>query len=137
MSQEERLQMLGKDVIEALAPLVKWKYDDFHKVMLAEFSVDKEDQVLFTLQQVLPNCWDAKTIKKAPEQVKHYAGSFSKLIRQQKLFSANIDSHPQIMLAWWPWGHGATISARVFLTNTAPFVAKRGFFQKLSGFLQN
>ncbi|MDU0354335.1 hypothetical protein RS130_10685 [Paraglaciecola aquimarina] len=132
MSQEERIQMLGKDIIEALSPLVKWKYDDFHKVMLAEFSVDKEEQVQFVLQQVLPNSWDAKSIKKAPGQVKHYAGSFSKLIRQQKLFSADLESHPQVMVAWWPWGHGATVSVRVFLTNTAPYVEKRGFFQKLT-----
>ncbi|WP_158967509.1 hypothetical protein [Paraglaciecola sp. L3A3] len=132
MSQEERIKLLGKDVIETLSPLVKWKYDDFHKVMLAEFSVDKEDQVLFSLKQVLPNFWDTKSIKKAPEEVKHFAGSFSKLIRQQKLFSADIESHPQIMLAWWPWGHGATISVRIFLTNTAPFVAKQGLLQKLS-----
>jgi hypothetical protein len=54
MNQEELIQTYGKDVIEALSSIVNWKYDDFHNVMLAEFSVDKQDQVLFTLQQVLP-----------------------------------------------------------------------------------
>ena len=132
MNQEEQIQTYGKDVIEALSLIVKWKYDDFHNVMLAEFSVDKQDQVMFTLQQVLPVNWDAKSIRKAPAEVKHYAGSFSKLVKQQKLFSSNIEHHPKVMAAWWPWGHGATVSLRLFLTNTSPFVAKTGFVHKLT-----
>lgn len=132
MNQEEQIQTYGKDVIEALSPIVKWKYDDFHKVMLAEFSVDKQDQVLFTLQQVLPVCWDVKSIKKAPDEVKHFSGSFCKLVKQQKLFSTNIERQPKVMVAWWPWGHGATVSVRLFLTDTTPFVAKTGIVHKLT-----
>jgi hypothetical protein len=132
MNQEEQIQIYGKDVIEALSSLVIWKYDDFHKVMLAEFSVDKQDQVLFTLQQVLPVNWDVKTIKKAPEEVRHYAGAFSKLVRQQKLFSTDVQRHPKVMVAWWPWGHGATVSVRLFLANTSPYEAKTGFIHKLT-----
>ena len=132
MNQEEQIKTHGKDVIEVLSSIVIWQYDDFHNVMLAEFSVDKQDQVLFTLQQVFPVSWDAKTIKKAPGEVKHYAGAFSKLIKQQKLFSTNIERHPKAMVAWWPWGHGATVSIRLFLTETSPYVAKTGFMHKLS-----
>lgn len=132
MNQEEKIRVYAKDLVEALSPIVKWKYDDFHKVMLAEFSVDKQDQVLFTLQQVLPVNWDVKTIKKAPDEVKFYAGPFAKLVKQQKLFSTNIERHPKVMAAWWPWGHGATVSVRIFLTNPSPFVAKTGFLRKLT-----
>ena len=42
MNQEQQIHTYGKDVMEALTSLVKWKYDDFHKVMIAEFSVDKQ-----------------------------------------------------------------------------------------------
>jgi hypothetical protein len=132
MNHEEQIQAYGKDVIETLSSMVKWKYDDFHKVMLAEFSVDKQDQVLFTLQQFFPMCWDVKTIKKAPHETKHYAGAFSKLVKKQKLFSINIEHNPKIMAVWWPWGHGATVSVRIFLTNTSPYVAKTGLFRKLT-----
>ena len=132
MNQEEQIHTYGKDVITALASEVKWKYDDFHKAVLAEFSVDKQAKVFFTLQQFLPVNWDVKTIQKAPEEVKHYAGAFSKLIKHQKLFSTNIERHPKIMVAWWPWGHGATISVRLFLTNTSPYVIKTGFIHKLT-----
>lgn len=132
MSYEEKIQEYGKDVLEAMSSMVKWKYDEYHQVMLAEFSVDKQDQVLFTLQQHLPVCWDVKTIKKAPDQVKHYAGKFSKLVKQQKLFSSNIERQPKVMAAWWPWGHGATVSVRLFLTDTTPIVPKTGFIHKLT-----
>ena len=136
MNKEEQIKTYGKDVIAALASMVKWKYDDFHNVMIAEFSVDKQDQVLFTLRQVLPVNWDVKTIKKAPKEVTHYAGAFSKLVKQQKLFSTNIERHPKIMVAWWPWGHGATVSVRLFLTNTSPYVTKTGFIHILIAFLR-
>lgn len=132
MNHQEQIQTLGKEVIDTLSPMVKWKYDDFHNVMLAEFSVDKADQVMISLQQVLPVSWDAKTIKKAPEEVRHYAGIFAKLTKKQVLLSTNIAQKPQIMVAWWPWGHGATVSVRLFLTNTAPYVAKTGFFHSLT-----
>jgi oxalate decarboxylase/phosphoglucose isomerase-like protein (cupin superfamily) len=134
MSKEEQILTYGKDVIDALSSMVKWKYDKFHNVMLAEFSVDKQDQVLLTLHQVLPISWDAKTIKKAPDEVKHYAGKFSKLVKQQKLFSTDIESHPKVMATWWPWGHGATVSVRLFLTDTSPYIAQTGFMHKLKRF---
>ena len=134
MNKEEQLRTYGKDVIEALSSKVKWKYDKFHKAMLAEFSVDKQEQVLLTLQQFLPISWDAKTIKTAPDEVKHYAGKFSKLVKQQKLFSTNIESHPKVMATWWPWGHGATVSIRLFLTDSSPYIAKTGFMHNLKRF---
>ena len=132
MNHEEQIQTYGKDVIEVLSSIVKWQYDEFHKVMLAEFSVDKQDQVLFTLQQVLPISWDVKTIKKAPDEAIHYAGTFSKLVKQQKLFSTNLERNPKVMAVLWPWGHGATVSIRLFLTNTSPYVTKTGLMYKLT-----
>ena len=119
-------------MVEALSSTIKWKYDDFHKVMLAEFSVDKQEQVLFTLHQVLPTSWDVKSIKKAPDEAKHFAGAFSKLVKQQKLFSTNIKHHPKVMVVWWPWGHGATVSVRLFLTNSSPYVPKFSLVHKLT-----
>lgn len=132
MTQEEKLQTYGKGVLDALAPLVKWSYNDFHQVMLAEFSVDKEQQVMLALQQVLPNQWTAKSIKKAPKIVKHRAGFFSKLVKNQMLLSENADASANCMVAWWPWGHGATVSVRLFLTNTHPYQEKQSLIQRLS-----
>jgi hypothetical protein len=134
MNQEGQIHTYGKDVMGSLASLVKWKYDDFHKVMLAEFSVDKQYQVLFTLQQILPVNWDIRTIKRAPEEVNHYAGVFSKLLKQQKLFSTNLEIQPKAMVAWWPWGHGATGPIRLFLTNFSSYATQTGFIHKLTRF---
>jgi hypothetical protein len=132
MNKEEQLQTEGKAVIDALAPLIKWQYNDFHQVMLAEFSVDKQEQVVAALQSVLPHQWDVKSIKKSPEEVKHLAGFFAKLVKNQQLFSSDYQSQPKVMVAWWPWGHGATVSIRLFLTNTSEFQPKQSFIQRLS-----
>ena len=131
MTKEEQLYTYGKDLVDALSPIVNLKYDDFQKTLLAEFSVDKQDQVLLTLQQLLPVSWDAKSIKKAPDEIKHLAGDFSKLIKNQKLLSIGQDKQQNLMAVWWPWGHGATVSVRIFLTNTSPYVAKTGFFHRM------
>ncbi|MFT4937383.1 MAG: hypothetical protein ACI88A_000397 [Paraglaciecola sp.] len=131
MNQEEILNTYGKDVIEALSPIVKWQYDDFHKALLAEFSVDKETQAKRALRHVLPRSWDAKTIKKAPIEIKHLAGSFCKLVKEQQLLSVEPEKNPRVMAVWWPWGHGATISVRIFLVNASPYEQKKGFLHKL------
>ena len=129
MNHEQQIHTYGKDVIEALASMVKWKFDYFHKVMLAEFSVDKQAQVLSTLQQTLPVNWDIKTIKKAPEEVKRYAGVFSKLLKQQKLFSTIIELQPKVMFAWRSWCHSVY---KIILTNSTPYISKTGFIHKLT-----
>jgi hypothetical protein len=131
MTQEEQLHAYGKEVVDALSPMVKWQYDEFHKTLLAEFSVDKEVQVMSALQQCLPMIWDSKTIKKAPDEIKHLSSSFHKLIKKQKLLSASLEKNPKFMLAWWPWGHGATISIRLFLVNSSPFVEKQGVLHRI------
>jgi hypothetical protein len=132
MTQEEQLQTYGKAVIDSLSPLVKWQYNDFHQVMLAEFSVDKQHQVMAVLQQTLPCQWDVKSIKKVSGEVKHRAGFFAKLTKNQQLFSEDLQTQPKYMVAWWPWGHGATVSVRLFLTNTSEYQEKTGLLQRLS-----
>jgi hypothetical protein len=49
---------------------------------------------------------------------------------QQKLFFTNIEPQPKVMIAWWPWGHDATVSIRLFLTNSTPYISKTGFIHK-------
>ena len=132
MSQAEQLQTYGKEVIDALSPLVKWQYNDFHGVMLAEFSVDKQHQVMAVLQQLFCCQWDAKSVKKAPPELRHRAGFFAKLVKNQLLLSKDLQTQPKVMVAWWPWGHGATVSVRLFLTNTSEYQPKPNFFQRLS-----
>lgn len=131
MTQEEQLHAYGKEVVDTLSPMVKWQYDEFHKTLLAEFSVDREVRVMSALRQCLPMVWDAKTIKKAPGEVKHLSSSFHKLVKNQKLLSIALEKEPNFMVVWWPWGHGATISIRLFLVNSSPFVAKKDFLQSI------
>jgi hypothetical protein len=38
------------------------------------------------------------------------------------------------MASWWPWGHGATVSVRLFLTDSSPYIPKTGFMHHLKRF---
>lgn len=131
MTKEEELRTHGKVVIDALAPIVKWKFNDVEQVMLAEFSVDKEKQVMSVLRQLLPYQLNAKSVKKAPDEIKHKAGGFAKLVKNQQLLSEDPSLNPKVMVAWWPWGHGATVSVRLFLSDTREFVPRRNLIQQL------
>ena len=118
---------------EALSDKLTWKWDDFHHALLSEFSVDHEHHVFHTLQQHFPHVWDKKSIKQAPRLLKHRAGYFGKLDKQQKLLTLDEQGESQVMLAWWPWGHGATISVRIFRTDDTPYQPESGILAKLKG----
>lgn len=116
---------------EALSDQLEWKWDDFHQALLAEFSVDHEQRVFLTLQQHFPFQWENKSIKKAPPLIKHRAARFARLDKSQRLLTLDDTGTQEVMVAWWPWGHGATISVRIFRADTSEMKPKKG----LSGLL--
>ena len=117
---------------DALPKGIEWAWDSHHNALLAEFSVDHEQSFLLTLAQYYPHKWDKKSIKQAAPKLGHRAKKFADLRASQLLFSTDNSGEAEIMLAWWPWGHGATISARIFRGNQDEYVPKSGLFQKIS-----
>lgn len=134
MDLEQHIRRSNTSLIQALDGTVKWKYDNFNRALLAEFSADKAPLILSVIRQHLPMEWDAKSIKRADQLVKHQAGSYVKINQQQKLFAPQNNEPTSCMLAWWPWGHGATVSIRLFSANQEPFVSKKSFLKRLSQF---
>lgn len=121
---------------EALENQLEWSWDDYHQALLAEFSVDHENAIFLTLLQHFPFQWDKKSIKKAPPLLRHRASRFAELNKTQKLLTLDESGDQEIMVAWWPWGHGATISVRVFRADTSemkPQSPISAFFNKLFG----
>lgn len=111
---------------------IEWRWDEHHRAWLAEFSVDHEETVWTALCDCFQHQFDRKTIKKAPPTLKHRAGYYGKLEKNQKLLSVDSDGSNEVMLAWWPWGHGATVSVRAFRGNTSPYVPQTGLWDKVS-----
>lgn len=117
--------------VESLEDRISWQWDTQFGCLLAEFSVDHEEFIYLKAKQHFPHVWDKKSFKLASEFLQHRSGVFSVLEKQQQLMTKDKDGKEEIMLSWWPWGHGATISMRVFKANSNPYVAKHGWFAKL------
>ncbi|WP_158771157.1 hypothetical protein [Paraglaciecola sp. L1A13] len=135
MNQETIIRQRGAIIVDALNDVVKWKYDDFNRALLAEFSADKAQQVNAIVRQHFTVEWDVTNVKQAPNLMKHLAGKYARLSKKQKLYYPQQDERPDVMLAWWPWGHGATVSIRLFIVNQEPFVSKKPLLKRIFPFL--
>ncbi len=120
-----------EDLRVLLSDRVQWQWDKHNNALLAEFSVDHEQPVFLTLRQYFPFCWDKKSIKRASPILRHRAHAYAQLEKQQLLLTKDEDGKDEIMLAWWPWGHGATISIRLFRTSDQPYVEDKSLFTKI------
>ncbi|GAB2702270.1 hypothetical protein Q4574_16970 [Aliiglaciecola sp. 3_MG-2023] len=121
------------EFFDDLSPQIEWKWDDHFGCLLAEFSVDHAQQVYAIAKKHFPHTWNKKQLKKADPYLKHRAGFFGILEKKQELFSKDDNGQQEIMLSWWPWGHGATVSVRVFQVNQQPYEKPQGFFDKIAG----
>lgn len=119
----------------ALSQYTECTWDDRHQALLAEFSVDHSDPIMTILLQSFPHSWDSKTIKKANPILKHKAKHFAELKVSQRLLTKGIDGSEDLMAAWWPWGHGATVSIRIFRVNQEAYIEKNGITNKLATLL--
>ncbi|GAA0859064.1 hypothetical protein [Aliiglaciecola litoralis] len=118
--------------IEELGDKIQWQWDEHFSCYLAEFSVDHENLVYLVAQKHFPHVWDKKSIKKAPPAFRHRAGFFNTLEKNQQLMSKDRNGEHDIMLSWWPWGHGATVSVRLFYASTKPYIEPSGVFATFS-----
>jgi len=134
MNQASVIRQRGAVIVDALNGVVKWKYDDFNRALLAEFSADKAAQVNAIVKKHYAVEWHAKNIKQAPMLMKHLAGKYAVLSKKQRLYYSEETERPDVMLAWWPWGHGATVSVRLFMVSQEPFVSKRPLLKRIFAF---
>ena len=109
-------QTICKQLFDKFRGILSWKWDDWTATILAEFSVDKEEDVRAILEKFLPISWDSSNINKAPLIVQTVEKHLGGLRPSQFLFSSHPSSDAIVFCAWWPWGNGKTISLRI-----APF----------------
>ncbi len=130
-----RLTEHARPLMDALEQRIDWQWDDHFDCLLSEFSVDHEHAVFLQVKKHYPHIWDRKTIKKADPFLRHRAGVFGDLVKNQLLLTQDSDGQEDVMLAWWPWGHGATISVRVFTANSNTYVPPSGFWHSIKSLL--
>jgi len=115
---QEIIEDISAKVNPKLGEHLTWRWEPQFSVMLTEFARDKIDGTLVALRAQYQHEWDKKTIKKAPQQLKEQLGSFSNLIKEQRIFSTPAtEDMPALVGILWPWGHGGTYSLRFTVLN--------------------
>ena len=92
---------------------LKWAWDRRFETILAEFAVDRKDEIRATLEQSLKVTWDSANVGNAPEIVRAIDDLLGGLRPGQLLFTSDPQRDALIFCAWWPWGSGKEISLRV------------------------
>lgn len=126
---------LTAPMTSAFEPRLTWQWDEHFACLLAEFSVDHEVPVFMTASKLFPQVWDKNNIKQADPFLRHRAGEFGLLTKNQRLLTIDTTGQQDIMLSWWPWGHGATLSMRIFRANSAPYVPDTSLLNKIKRML--
>jgi hypothetical protein len=113
------VETVCREFVRAFQGALSWKWDGRFETVLAEFDVDKKDNVRAILERHLGAIWDSSSIAGAPDIVRTVNIRVASLRSGQLLFTSEPKRDALIFCAWWPWGDGKTISIRI-----APFFGK-------------
>jgi len=135
---EQEVRAASVDLIESFDDLLIWHWEADKNVLLAEFASGKADKVISILNQNFPHKWNRKSISKAPISIKQELGNYTKLIKEQCIYTRPPTGNNKIVTAiLWPWGHGSTLSLRLtLLANPYVYkepVPKQGLFTNFIG----
>ena len=108
-----RLESEGKELFSAFQGILSWKWDRRFETVLAEFGVDKKDNIRAILERYLSITWDSSNIGNAPDIVRTIDSRLGRLRPGQLLFTSDPKRDAIIFCAWWPWGDAKTISIRI------------------------
>lgn len=111
----------------------EWQWDERHQAIQTAFSVDHAEVVGRILSDYFSHHWQGKAFRQAPTELRHKAGVFARLEKRQCIYTHAAD--PQLFAVWWPWGHGATVSVRLFLPDLSPYQPPTGMLAKLKSWL--
>jgi len=115
MNQLEN-ETICEKLLNDLAGVMAWKWDDGVETLLAEFNTDKEFKIRTIIEKYLPILWDVSNIHNAPQGIQEVYKHLGKLRPTQLLFSSDPISEDFVFCAWWPWDNGQKVSLRI-----APF----------------
>ncbi len=102
-----------KEILNAFKGSLAWKWDNRFETVLAEFGVDKKDDIQEMLGRYLSFTWDSSNIGNAPHTVQTINNHLGRLRAGQLLLTSDPNGNILIYCAWWPWGNGKTISIRI------------------------
>ena len=107
------IENVSRELSSAFQGVLLWQWDRRFETVLAEFAIDKKDDIRAMLERHLSMTWDSSNVANAPESVRTVDSQFGGLWPGQLLFSSDPNRDPLIFCTWWPWGDGKSISIRI------------------------
>lgn len=107
------VEELGRGLAASLQSVLSWKWDRRFETVLAEFSVDRRDDVRALLERYLDHAYDSSNICNGPALVRAVENHFGGLWPGQLLFTSDPERQAMIFATWWPWSDGKEISIRI------------------------
>ncbi len=110
---EAGMEEICRGLAASLQGILSWKWDRRFETVLAEFSVDRKDQVRAILERYLHQTSDNASVGNGPELVRAVETNFGGLWPGQLLFASDPKREVMIFGTWWPWADGKEISIRI------------------------
>jgi hypothetical protein len=110
---EPHIEGVCRELSHAFQGVLTWEWDKRFETVLAEFSVDKKENVRAILERYLSATWDSSNVGDAPDIVRAIESHFGGLWPGQLLFTSDPKRDALIFGTWWPWGDGKEISMRI------------------------
>ena len=107
------IEDIGRELSGAFQGILSWKWDRRFETVLAEFGVDKKEEIRAILERYLGAIWDSSNVGNAPDIVRTIEKQFGGLWPGQLLFTSDPKREALIFGTWWPWGDGKEISVRI------------------------
>ena len=107
------IENVCRELAGAFQGILSWKWDRRFETVLAEFSVDKKENIRAILERYLSAIWDSANVGNAPDIVRTVESHFGGLWPGQLLFTSDPKRDALIFGTWWPWGDGKEISIRI------------------------
>jgi len=110
---KSEVENVCRELSSAFQGTLTWKWDRRFETVLAEFGVDRKNNIRATLEQYLSVTWDSSNVGNAPDIVRVIDDRLGGLRSGQFLFTSDPNRDALIFCTWWPWGDGKDISIRV------------------------
>jgi hypothetical protein len=106
---------LCEQIAEQGKEIFSWEWDPYFGAALSVIPSASQQEATRLLEAYCGKPLDAKALPNEPEDVLQIMDGFGGLRAGQKAFLSDRSQPMFVMVAWWPWGNGASISIRVKL----------------------
>ena len=107
------LEQACVDFARNFSDVLSWQWDDRYNVVMADYKISEEKNILSGLEYYFGYFWDLSTLPTAPVEIQQIATRFDGLKPGQMLLATNPEKKVFIYCVLWPWECGTHVSLRL------------------------